>query len=65
MPIYVDEMTTDVTVVAEDVPLSPAQIDALVALVIRRLEQHERDRRRSREATRIAVAPSSGARGGG
>jgi hypothetical protein len=53
MPVHVEEMTSEVTIVAGDLPLTPAQIDTLVELVIRRLAERERASRRAREATAI------------
>jgi hypothetical protein len=53
MPLYVEEMTSEVAVFDGDLPLSPAQIETLVALVIRRLAEQQRDRERGREATML------------
>lgn len=59
MPVYVDEMITDVVAMADDLPLSDAQIEKVVALVVRRMEQHERLRRRMRQATSLVDRASS------
>lgn len=53
MPIHIEEMTSDVTVIAGELPLTEAQIEKLVALVVRRVAERERDARRSRDATRL------------
>jgi hypothetical protein len=53
VPIEVGRFTTDVTVADGDLPLSPAQLEKLVQLVARRVEEKQRDQARSREATAI------------
>jgi hypothetical protein len=60
MPIHIEEMTSEVVVMDADLPLTPAQLDKLVRLVLRRLEEKERATRQTREATqpRRELAPS-------
>ncbi len=53
MPVEVGKFTTEVTVSEGDLPLSPVQIEALVRLVLRRLEDAQRAAERTREATTI------------
>jgi hypothetical protein len=53
VPIEVGRFTTEVTVADGDLPLSPAQLEKLVALVARRVEERQREQARSREATAI------------
>ncbi len=53
MPVHVEEMSSEVTVVSGDLPLSEAQLEKLVKLVLRRLEQHQREGARVREATQL------------
>jgi hypothetical protein len=53
MPVHVEEMTSEVTVVAGDLPLTEAQTEKLVKLVLRRLEQKQREAGRVREATQL------------
>jgi hypothetical protein len=53
MPIHVDEMTSEVTVIAGDLPLTDAQIDKLTSLVINRIAERQRDAGRAREATEL------------
>lgn len=60
MPIHIGEIASEVSVSRGEVPLSDAQLDALVKVVMQRLEQVRRDAERSREATR--VRPSSAPR---
>lgn len=53
MPLHIEELTSEVTVVSGDLPLSREQIDRLVAIVLKRLEQKQRENRRSRAASAI------------
>ena len=60
MAVHIDEMTSDINVVEGELPLSAAQIDKLVTLVLHRLEEHTRDAHQRREASamRGSVAPA-------
>lgn len=42
MSVHIEELTTDVTAVAGELPLSPRQIERLVALVFARLAEKTR-----------------------
>jgi hypothetical protein len=53
MPVHVEELTSEVSVVEGELPLSPEQIEKLVRLVISRLAEHQRDEERRSEATRL------------
>lgn len=53
MPIDVGKFTTDVTVADGDLPLSPAQVEKLVQVVLRRLQEKLRADEQSRAATAI------------
>ncbi len=53
MPVFIDEMTSDVTALEGDLPLNAQQIEKLVQLVIAQLEKLEREKRNGREATKI------------
>jgi hypothetical protein len=60
MPIDVGKFTTEVTVAEGDLPLSSAQIEKLVQILMRRLEEKKRADEQSRDATAIrahAVPP--------
>ena len=61
MPIHVEEMRSDVTVAEGELPLSPAQIDKLVALVAQCLAARAHDARQIDEATQLGrhAAPPS------
>lgn len=60
MGVHIDRMTSEVGVSSGDLPLSPAQMETLVAMVLRRLDQRNRDRERLGEATAVRpqAAPS-------
>jgi hypothetical protein len=53
VPIHIEELTSNVTVLDGDVPLSGAQLEKLVQLVLRRLEEKHREAGRIREATAL------------
>lgn len=53
MPIHIEEMTSDVTVIAGDLPLTEGQIDKLVHIVLKRLADYQLESQRSREATKL------------
>ena len=53
MPVFVEEMSSEVSVVEGELPLSPSQIEKLVQLVLKRLAEKQQDDRRRREATQI------------
>jgi hypothetical protein len=59
MPVHIDEMVSDVTVVAGDLPLSAAQIERLVQIVIKRLAEKHLDASRSHAATKLRRQSSS------
>lgn len=60
MPVHIENMTSEVTAVDGDLPLTPQQIEKLVKVVLERLEKVERESKRDREATtiRTQAAPS-------
>ena len=53
MPVHVEEMTSEVTVFEGDLPLSEAQMEKLVQLVLLRLEEKQREARQIHEATAL------------
>ena len=53
MPVYIGDVTSEVGVVDGEMPLSPAQIDKLVTIVMKRLHDKHRDAHQSKEATKI------------
>lgn len=50
---HIENVSSEVTVLAGDLPLSAQQIDKLVQLVIARLKEMEREGKNSREATAV------------
>jgi hypothetical protein len=59
MPIDVGRFTTEVTIADGDLPLSPAQTEKLVQLVLCRLQEKQRAEKQARESTalRAQAAP--------
>lgn len=53
MPVHIDEMTSDVTVVEGELPLTASQIDKLVGLVMRRIGEKKQEGQRTRAATQL------------
>jgi hypothetical protein len=53
MPVHIGDVTSEVSVHDGEIPLSPAQVEKLVALVAKRLEGRSRESKQSREATRL------------
>jgi hypothetical protein len=49
MPLHIERMTSDVSL--QDLSLTPAQLDKLVALVINKLEERAREAQKARAAT--------------
>ncbi len=63
MPIHVGQMTTEVTALDGELPLSAAQVEALVQLLLERIEQREKEKAQARDATSVrgqATPPRSG-----
>jgi hypothetical protein len=65
VPVEVEELTSEVTVMDGGLPLSSEQLDRLAELVAARLERRERGDRQREEATtlRRRVAPPLGVEG--
>jgi hypothetical protein len=53
MPIHVEDMTSNVEVFDGALPLTEAQTDQLVRLVLQRLEQKQREAQQHHEATAL------------
>ncbi len=53
MPVEIEELTSEVTVMDGEMPLSPAQIEKLVKLVLSRLDERKRNEAHRREATTL------------
>jgi hypothetical protein len=61
MPVRVEEMTSEVVAAMGDLPLTEAQIEKLLQIIMRQLAERERAEGHSREATalRRRVAPGA------
>jgi hypothetical protein len=59
MPVHIEEVTTEITVLDGDLPLTEAQIEMLAQHVMRRIAEKQRQSRQLKEATRLrqTVAP--------
>jgi hypothetical protein len=53
MPVHVEEMTSEVAVMDGDLPLSERQVEKLIQIILRRLEEKKREAESSREATTL------------
>ena len=53
MPVHVDELSSEVTVVEGELPLTTPQIEKLVKLVMGRIADEHRNEERKRAATRL------------
>jgi hypothetical protein len=53
MPVHIEAMTSEVTVVEGELPFTPAQIETLVKLVLRRLAAKQHEAKQTREATAL------------
>lgn len=53
MPIYVDEMSSNLTVLDGELPLDETQLEHLVQLVLRRLEDRQRAAKISEASTTL------------
>ncbi len=53
MPVHIEEMTSEVAVAEGEMPLSEAQLDKLVARVLQRLGEKQREARQVRESTEL------------
>jgi hypothetical protein len=53
MPVHVGEFTSEVTVTEGELPLTEAQVEKLVGIVLARLQRHKRNEQMMREATTL------------
>lgn len=60
MPVHIDEMSSEITVVEGELPLTPQQIEKLVKLVMRRIADQQRSDQRSGAATKIRSRSTRG-----
>ena len=59
MPFHIEEVTSDVSVIEGELPLTPAQIEKLVRIVVKRVEDKSRDAHLAKQDSSIQrhVAP--------
>jgi len=53
MPVHIEEMASEVTVIAGDLPLTEAQVEKLVQIVFKRLADKHLDAGRVKAATKL------------
>ncbi len=53
MPLYIENTTVETTVIDENMPLTEAQVEKLVKLIMQRISEQERDQQSRRSATRL------------
>ena len=53
MPVHIEEMTSDVTVIEGELPMTAMQIDKLAKAVMGRIGQWAREAEGNREATQL------------
>ena len=53
MPVHVEELTSEVSVIDGDMPFSEAQLEELIRRILKRLEEKQREARQLREATQL------------
>jgi hypothetical protein len=60
MPFHIEQVTSEITVLDGDLPLTPAQVEKLVQLILRRIGDKHRDAALGHEASSIQrhVAPA-------
>lgn len=64
MALHVEDLVSEVAVFDGDLPLSEAQTEKLVRLVLARLAEKDRDARRTREATSLRATATPPLRSG-
>lgn len=62
MPVHVEEMTNEVTVMDGELPLTDRQVDRLVNIVLKRLEGKKREAEKRQDATQLRKGSSPSAR---
>lgn len=53
MPVHIDEMSSEVTVIEGELPLTAMQIDKLAKVVMGRIAEKSREAKQNREATQL------------
>ena len=63
MPVHVERINQEIAVVDSQLPLGDGQLEALVELVLERLEQRQRAVEQARAATRLEAQAAPRASG--
>jgi hypothetical protein len=63
MPIHIEQLHSEIAVLQGDLPLTPEQVERLVALVAARVAEHERASKDDRRIPRRSVIPKLETRG--
>jgi predicted AAA+ superfamily ATPase len=53
MPVHIEEMTSEITIVEGELPMTPAQIERLVKLVMKRIADKQKEEEKSHAATKL------------
>lgn len=53
MPVHIEEMTSEVTIVEGELPMTQMQIEKLVRLVMKRIADKCKEEHKSRSATQL------------
>lgn len=53
MPVQIEELSSDVSLVEGDLPLTEAQIEKLAKLILKKLTDKQQDALRMKEATKL------------
>lgn len=64
MPIHVEEMSTEVTAMDGELPLTERQIERLVQIILKRLDSKQREAQKTREAVSLKRGAAPPARVG-
>jgi hypothetical protein len=56
MPIYIEDVSAQVTVHSGEIPLTPAQLDQITKHVLRCLDERKRDEGRNRRADSVRAS---------
>jgi hypothetical protein len=64
MPVHIEEMSTEVTALDGELPLTERQIERLVQIILKRLEAKQREARQTQEAVSLKRGAAPRARVG-
>jgi hypothetical protein len=64
MPVYIEELSTQVTVHSGEIPLTPAQLDQITRHVLHCLAERQREEHRNRSANAVRTSALTAAEPG-